>query len=409
MKKKGISLIVLIITIVVIIILATAIIVNIAQTNLIGNANEAVVKQDFKTMQDEINLYIADKYADTLGKFKAEDLDVNDEGKIAEIIPSIVGTKYQEYVVIEEGKISISDTMPEPEKTWAMEALGLVKTSTTRPTPDTEVPTVPTILELTVDGNKITVVASGSTDNKGTVTYEYSIDNISWQTSGEFTDLEYKQEYTVYARAVDKAGNKSDVIEEKAITVKLYKSRDYIVEVFGHYRGNYANINEIEFYDENGNKIEYTVSKKEAYDSVFNGVPEYWTYTLSPYGIVWGYENLNDGEIVYKGVNSTVFLSKTGVNTYGGNSYSWARFILQIEEGKNVKDIRASVGDISYDVDSSIGGRTPKSVSIYEVDEYSDTTYAKNIKQRNNEGLTLVNTINFAQEYGEPTWFSFTE
>ena len=93
-QKKGISLIVLIITIVVIIILATAIIVNLAQTNMIENAKEAVVKQDFKTMQDELTLYKADKYADTLGKFKAEDLDVTDKAEIEKIIPSIVGTKY---------------------------------------------------------------------------------------------------------------------------------------------------------------------------------------------------------------------------------------------------------------------------------------------------------------------------
>ena len=55
MKNKGISLIVLIITIVVIIILGTAIIVNVAKSDLIGNANEAVVKQDFKTMQEELS------------------------------------------------------------------------------------------------------------------------------------------------------------------------------------------------------------------------------------------------------------------------------------------------------------------------------------------------------------------
>ena len=57
-NKKGISLIVLIITIVVIVILATAIIVNIAKTNIIENSNEAVVKQDFKTMQEELDMYM---------------------------------------------------------------------------------------------------------------------------------------------------------------------------------------------------------------------------------------------------------------------------------------------------------------------------------------------------------------
>ena len=134
MKRKGISLIVLIITCVVIIILATAIIVNIAQTNMIENAKEAVVKQDFKTMQDELTLYIADNYADTLGKFKSEDLKVTEKTDIAKIIPSIVGTEYEEYVVIEDGNIAISEDMPEKERKWAMEALGLIKTTTNRPT-----------------------------------------------------------------------------------------------------------------------------------------------------------------------------------------------------------------------------------------------------------------------------------
>ena len=142
MKNKGISLIVLIITCVVIIIIATAIIVNIAQTNLIGSANEAVVKQDFKTMQDELIMYKANKYVESQGKFKAEDLDITDKAKIAEIIPSIVGTKYEEYVVIEDGKIAISDDMPEKERKWAMEALGLIKTSSNRPT-QTEKPVEP--------------------------------------------------------------------------------------------------------------------------------------------------------------------------------------------------------------------------------------------------------------------------
>ena len=45
MKNKGISLIVLIITIVVIIILATAVIVNLVNTNVIKNADVAVLKK----------------------------------------------------------------------------------------------------------------------------------------------------------------------------------------------------------------------------------------------------------------------------------------------------------------------------------------------------------------------------
>ena len=65
MKRRGISLIVLIITIVVIIILATAIMINLSQTNVINNANEAVFKSDISTMQDELTIYISDKYSET--------------------------------------------------------------------------------------------------------------------------------------------------------------------------------------------------------------------------------------------------------------------------------------------------------------------------------------------------------
>ena len=114
MKKKGISLIVLIITIVVIIILATAIIVNLAQTNIIGNANEAVVKQDFKTFQEELNLYIADKYADTLGEFDSYSLNANSTETL-EIIKSLKDTKYEGAVTIVNGKIAIDETKLDAE------------------------------------------------------------------------------------------------------------------------------------------------------------------------------------------------------------------------------------------------------------------------------------------------------
>ena len=155
MKKKGISLIVLIITIVVIIILATAIIVNIAQTNLIENANEAVVKQDFKAFQDELTMYIADKYVDMQGKFKAEDLDEKDSTKILEIIPSIKGTKYEGYIEIEDGKLTVLETMPEPDKTWAMEALGLNNKPTgTQGTPVVEIGTKVENANSTITGKK---------------------------------------------------------------------------------------------------------------------------------------------------------------------------------------------------------------------------------------------------------------
>ena len=66
MKKKGISLIVLIITIVVIIILATVIIINLANTNIIGKANEAVVKSRIKNIEEAINLWKMEQLLDNV-------------------------------------------------------------------------------------------------------------------------------------------------------------------------------------------------------------------------------------------------------------------------------------------------------------------------------------------------------
>lgn len=257
MKRKGISLIVLIITMVVIIILGTAIVVNLAKTSIINNAKEATVKQDFKTLQDELSLHIANEYVNTKGEFKAETFTVVDKDEIAEILPTIKNTKYSDYVIIENGKIAIVDTMPEPDKTWAMESLGVITTTNNTPTEDTQAPTTPINLEVTVTENNITAVASGSTDNKE-VSYQYSIElkesteqgklkdielvarqnNIvmvskntqkvfnyafdietaKWQGSGEFKDLESAKDYVVYARAVDKAGNVSGVIEKNTKT-----------------------------------------------------------------------------------------------------------------------------------------------------------------------------------------------
>ena len=146
MKKKGISLIVLIITIVVIIILATAIIVNIAKTNIINNAKEATVKQDIKALQEELTMYIADEYADTLGNFKVEKFNVTNKNKLLEVLPSLKGSKYEGFIVIENGKVMVTEKMSEPEKTWAMETLGITEASIKVPS-DNNMVEIGTIVE----------------------------------------------------------------------------------------------------------------------------------------------------------------------------------------------------------------------------------------------------------------------
>ena len=59
--KKGISLIVLIITIIVVIILAAAVIITISKNNPVESAKEATFKEDVRSFQDELNMYISNE------------------------------------------------------------------------------------------------------------------------------------------------------------------------------------------------------------------------------------------------------------------------------------------------------------------------------------------------------------
>ena len=58
--KKGISLIVLVITIIVMIIIAGAIIISLNSTNVINRADEAVVATDVSAMNDQLNMAYVD-------------------------------------------------------------------------------------------------------------------------------------------------------------------------------------------------------------------------------------------------------------------------------------------------------------------------------------------------------------
>ncbi len=59
-NKRGISLIVLVITIIVMIILASAIILSLSNSGIIGRANEASFKTDVKSIQEELTIELAD-------------------------------------------------------------------------------------------------------------------------------------------------------------------------------------------------------------------------------------------------------------------------------------------------------------------------------------------------------------
>ena len=117
-SKNGISLITLVITIVVIIILAAAVVLTLGNNNPIEKAKEAKIMQDISNMQDELNMYISSRYVSTLGEFNINTFNVNKDTtpSIAEVIPSIKGTEYEDRIFIINGEIYQKATRGEQVK-----------------------------------------------------------------------------------------------------------------------------------------------------------------------------------------------------------------------------------------------------------------------------------------------------
>lgn len=83
-------------------------------------------------------------------------------------------------------------------------------------------PNPPTKLSYDVSYNSITVKATGGSDDFGEFsTYQYSLDNISWQDSNVFSNILSGTEKTVYVRSVDKATNVSTNLVGQAKTLEL--------------------------------------------------------------------------------------------------------------------------------------------------------------------------------------------
>lgn len=132
MKNKGISLIVLIITIVVIIILATAVIINLYRTNIVKNANEAKFKQDITLLKEELNFYLLDKISNLENNYNPEKLNADkfeiiydeeiQDGTIEDILFGIKNTEYLDKVVIEKGELLLdSQNVNKDGIKWASE------------------------------------------------------------------------------------------------------------------------------------------------------------------------------------------------------------------------------------------------------------------------------------------------
>jgi len=116
-KTKGISLIVLVITIIVIIILSGAIILSLSGNNPIASANKATYLSDLKNFQTELSLYQTKQFSDKMGEYdptllEADDASITYNGildtskTLTDLIPSLgSSTKYAGQFQVIDGQL----------------------------------------------------------------------------------------------------------------------------------------------------------------------------------------------------------------------------------------------------------------------------------------------------------------
>lgn len=151
--RKGISLIVLIITILVIIILSGAIILSLVQNNPIGQANEATFKADLDSYKSELAVSMSNEYLKNY-TFKAEELNATTwdgvssvEGTVKYYIPSMKA-EYAKDFEIENGKLVYVGTNTK-YKEWANQNAQ----ENNEPTPEPTGPYIEDGLIMWLDGD----------------------------------------------------------------------------------------------------------------------------------------------------------------------------------------------------------------------------------------------------------------
>ena len=102
-KRKGISLIVLVITILVMIILAGVVIVSLSKNNPVKKAKEATFKTDVSTFEGDLSFYLANSLA-TDSTLKMEDVDAAGYSEIKKVINSFA-EKYADKFEVVDGKL----------------------------------------------------------------------------------------------------------------------------------------------------------------------------------------------------------------------------------------------------------------------------------------------------------------
>lgn len=115
-NKIGVSLMILVITIVVMIIIASTILLTINGSGIIVNSSKAKLQNDIQAMQEELNVYISSKMLSDRNKYKKEELYADKdsleemgevvEGKTIKDILSSTGSDYLDEIEIVNGEIT---------------------------------------------------------------------------------------------------------------------------------------------------------------------------------------------------------------------------------------------------------------------------------------------------------------
>ena len=219
----------------------------------------------------------------------------------------------------------------------------------------------------------------------------------------EYIDGEMYVTYKKYQLKIDTNLNITVVGQDDNNFDTVIKARYLLVDVNGYFSSDGAVINELSVYDDYNSKVNYNVLTELNYDSVTKEISYYWSNMN-----YWNYTNLNDGNTSYTSniegeQNCTIFLYNGSSNL---NTTEYARFIIDLGNEVNIKQIRFNIGGIE--------GRTPANVSVYKVINFiegtgENTTYSQNIIQRNDEGLTKIAEKEFDEVKYIPVWYSFIE
>ena len=104
-NKRGISLIVLIITVIVLAILATTVIISISETGIIEKTNAAVFKSDMSNYKELYSVYLAEQLLNN-PRFNSSTLNITSEDtEFTEIFGNNVKEEYLQRLQVEGGRL----------------------------------------------------------------------------------------------------------------------------------------------------------------------------------------------------------------------------------------------------------------------------------------------------------------